>query len=96
VLESREEYLDSNFVPPANALESTVAEIQAEILGIDRLGRTDSFFDFGGTSLQAVRICARIEKQTGHRVVPAWLFVHDVLADFVARVERGDVESDGE
>jgi acyl carrier protein len=93
VPESREQYLDSIFIPPVTVLESAIAEILATVLGVDKLGRTDSFFDFGGTSIDAVRICARIEKQTGYRVLPAWLFHHDVLQDFTARIERGDAES---
>ena len=84
--ECREQFVDSEFEAPRGAVETSVAEIQAEILGIDRFGRADSFYDFGGTSLQAIRICARIERDIGYRVLPVWLFETDVLADFVERL----------
>jgi hypothetical protein len=85
--EFREEIVDSEFCEPEGTLEITVAKVQAEVLGVDRIGRTDSFYDFGGTSLQAIRICTRIERETGYRALPVWLFDTDVLADFVQRLE---------
>lgn len=85
--ESRETFAAEEYEAPASGLEESVAKIQAEVLGVDRIGRKDSFYDFGGTSLQAIRICARVEKETGYRVMPAWIFTHDVLADFTKHLE---------
>jgi Phosphopantetheine attachment site len=85
--EFREQIVDSDFCEPEGTLETAVAKIEAEILEVDRIGRTDSFYDFGGTSLKAIRICARIERETGYRALPLWLFDTDVLADFVQRLE---------
>ncbi|GIM91829.1 phosphopantetheine-binding protein [Paractinoplanes toevensis] len=87
---ARELSVDSPFEAARTPLEASVARILAEVLEIDRFGRTDSFYDFGGTSLQAIRVCARIEAETGRRVQPGWLLEHDVLADFAARVEASD------
>ena len=84
--ECREQLADNDFEAPEGSLEMAIAQIQAEILGVDRVGRTDSFYDFGGTSLQAIRICARIERDLGNRALPAWLFETDVLADFAQRL----------
>jgi len=86
--ENREQFVDTEFQAPEGPIESAVARIQAVVLGVDRVGRTDSFYDFGGTSLQAIRICARIERETGRRALPAWLFDTDVLADFAGRLEE--------
>lgn len=85
--ESREEFVDTPYEEPATPLEATVAGISAEVLGIDRIGRSDSFYDFGGTSLQAIRICARVERELGYRALPVWLFESDLLSEFVARLE---------
>lgn len=82
--EARESWVDSEFIGPDGEIELTIAKIQAEILDIDRFGRSDSFYDFGGTSLQAIRVCARVEREVGLRAKPAWLLSHDVLADFAA------------
>lgn len=80
--ERREELVDTDFETPVGSLEMAVAGILAEVLEVDRYGRADSFYDFGGTSLHAIRICARIESELGYRAVPVWLFETDVLADF--------------
>lgn len=84
--ECREQLIDSEFQEPEGTLETAIAKILAEILDVDRVGRTDSFYDFSGTSLQAIRICARIERETGHHALPLWLFETDVLADFARRL----------
>jgi Phosphopantetheine attachment site len=88
VTECREDLVDTEYVAPEGELDQLVADISAEVLGLDRIGRTDSYYDFGMTSLQAVRICARIHRLTTIRALPVWLFTHDVLADFVARLRE--------
>ena len=84
----RESCVESPFEEARTPLEASITRILADILEIDRIGRTDSFYDFGGTSLQAIRVCARIETEAGYRVMPAWLLESDVVADFAERVER--------
>jgi acyl carrier protein len=84
--ESRDDLVDHDYAAPVGELETAVSGIIAEVLGVDRIGRTDSFYDFGGTSLQAIRICARIEAKLGIQAVPLWLFDNDVLVDFVGRL----------
>jgi hypothetical protein len=93
-MESRDDLIEAEFEPPAGALETMTAGIQATVLEVDRIGRNDSFYDFGGTSLQAIQICARIERETGYRALPIWLFENDVLADFVARLQAEGQPSD--
>lgn len=85
--EQREHYVDTEYLAPAGELEQAVAEILADVLGVDRLGRGDSFYDFGGTSLQAIRICARIEARLGIKVVPLSLLENDVLEAFVRELD---------
>ena len=79
--------MDSGFEQPAGWLETSVARIEAQVLQVDRIGRSDSLFDFDATSMHALQICARIEAETGYRVPPHWLFESDVLADLVSRIE---------
>jgi acyl carrier protein len=90
---SRQEFVDSEYDAPREGLEAQVAEIVADVLGIDRVGRSDSFYDFGGTSLQAIRVCVRIDNALGIKVEPLTLFDNDVLADFVAEMnsQAGEV-----
>jgi len=82
----RQDFVDTPFEAAENDLERAVAEIVASVLELDRVGRTDSFYDFGGTSLQAIRICSRIESRLGIKARPLWLLESDILHDFVAQL----------
>ncbi len=88
MVESRDSLVEAAYEEPADALERTVAEIVASVLGVDRMGRRDSFYDLGGGSMQAIRICARIERETDYSAEPVLLLEHDELEDFVAQIRR--------
>jgi len=45
---------------PATLVEQILAGIWAEVLGVDRVGVDESFFDLGGDSLSAMRVIAAI------------------------------------
>jgi acyl carrier protein len=79
--------VDTGFEQPVGRLETSVARVVAQVLQVDRIGRSDSFFDFDATSMDALKICAGIEAEVGYRVPPHWLFESDVLADLVSRIE---------
>jgi acyl carrier protein len=79
--------VDGGYEQPAGSLETLVARIAAQVLRVDRIGRSDSFFDFDVTSMDAFQICAKIEAEAGYPVPPHWLFENDVLADLVSRIE---------
>ncbi|MET8653322.1 amino acid adenylation domain-containing protein, partial [Nocardia aurea] len=53
------------FRAPANEAERRVAEIFGELLGLDRVGADDGFFELGGNSLIATRAIARIGEALG-------------------------------
>jgi acyl carrier protein len=46
----------ADHVPPATLVEVLLADIYASVLDADAIGATDSFFDLGGNSLQAMRL----------------------------------------
>ncbi|SED55325.1 amino acid adenylation domain-containing protein [Streptomyces sp. 2224.1] len=59
-------------------------EIIAEVLGVPEPDGTQSFYDFEATSLQAIRICARLSKDLNLHAIPEDLFEADTLIDFTA------------
>jgi acyl carrier protein len=89
VAESRVAMSNVEYEAPADELEEQVAVVIAEVLNIDQVGRRDSFYDLGGASLAAIRICARIERALGCRIDPTMLLDHDELADFVEQIRLG-------
>jgi amino acid adenylation domain-containing protein len=56
------------FVAPRNPGEQLIATIWRELLGVERIGAHDNFFDLGGHSLLVVHAIARIEEATGVRL----------------------------
>ncbi|MCF2135600.1 amino acid adenylation domain-containing protein, partial [Mycetohabitans sp. B3] len=68
---------------PQGELETTLAAIWAELLGVERVGRHDSFFALGGHSLLAVRLMNRV-RMLGADVPLATLFATPTLAAFAA------------
>jgi amino acid adenylation domain-containing protein len=76
------------YVPPRTATEATVAAVWAELLGIERVGVNDGFFDLGGHSLLGTRVVSRLRDRLGVEVPLAALFAAPRLADFAARVDE--------
>jgi amino acid adenylation domain-containing protein len=55
--------LEGRFVEPRNSVESKIARIWCEILGLEEVGIYDDFFDLGGDSLLVVQLALEMEKQ---------------------------------
>jgi amino acid adenylation domain-containing protein/FkbM family methyltransferase len=76
------------YEPPVSETERRLADIWADLLRLDRVGRQDNFFELGGHSLLAVQALSRLRQTLGVEVALANLFMHPTLADFARTVER--------
>lgn len=74
--------------PPATATERTLADICAELLGVERIGRSDGFFELGGDSILSVQLAARA-RAAGLDVDPRMIFEHPTFAELAAAVDAG-------
>ncbi|HVG06893.1 MAG TPA: amino acid adenylation domain-containing protein, partial [Thermoanaerobaculia bacterium] len=59
---------------PATVAEELIAQIWAEVLGLESVGRRDNFFHLGGHSLLAARVLARIQETLSTRLPMRALF----------------------
>ncbi len=71
---------------PANLWELQLCEIFREVLGVEKVGPNDDFFQLGGASLTAVKVFARAETVFRHHLPLAALFrsptVRQLAAEF--------------
>jgi acyl carrier protein len=70
------------YAAPEDETEIALANIWAELLGVDRVGRNDHFFELGGHSLLAVRLLSRVSQELGVSILISDLFVNPELAQF--------------
>ena len=75
---------EASHEPPATPTEEAVARIWAEVLGLTRVGRTDSFFELGGHSLLASRTMARLRESLAVDVPLSLLFEKPGLSELAA------------
>ena len=76
---------------PGNLTEEILAGIYAQVLGLERVGVDDSFFELGGDSLSAMRVIASINKSLDAGVSVRALFEAPTVAQLAPRIgEEGD------
>ena len=71
----------SSYVAPSNSLESQLASIWEELLGVSPIGLHESFFELGGHSLLAVRLMAQIRKRFGIDLPISTLFRGETIEE---------------
>ncbi|NOK14334.1 non-ribosomal peptide synthetase, partial [Corallococcus exercitus] len=74
------------FVPPTTELERSLTALWQEVLGVERVGLEDRFFDLGGNSLTLVQLHSRMRGLLKVEVPLAELFQYSSIAALVARV----------
>ncbi|MCP5106859.1 MAG: non-ribosomal peptide synthetase, partial [bacterium] len=78
------------YVPPAGAVEEKLTRAWQDILGIERVGSSDNFFQLGGDSIKAIQVAAALRKH-GLDMKINHLFLHpDIkrLARHVTAIQR--------
>ena len=78
----------STYQAPLTTRERLLAEIWAEVLKIEQVGRQDNFFDLGGHSLTAVRLLSRIEQDFGRRYSLSLLFKAPTIEGFAKELGK--------
>jgi acyl-CoA synthetase (AMP-forming)/AMP-acid ligase II/acyl carrier protein len=80
------EELTTEFGAPREGIEAAIANIYAEVLGIDQVGAHENFFALGGDSLRASQVIARIRAIFEINFTVAMIFMKSTVAGLAAEV----------
>ncbi len=78
----------ADFVAPVSKTQCRVAVLWQELLGLERVGLRDNFFDLGGHSLLAARMVAELRETFGADVPMRDVFLDSTLEAVAASVDR--------
>ena len=81
---------------PRTETEERIAEVWREVLGVDRVGVHDNFFDLGGHSIVAVRLISRLREVFGISLRLRTVFDGPTVGELAAHVPGGQAPSGGE
>jgi amino acid adenylation domain-containing protein/non-ribosomal peptide synthase protein (TIGR01720 family) len=76
---------ERNYVAPRIDIERVLAEIWAEVLGVERVGIEDNFFELGGDSILSIQVVSRA-RQAGLRVSSEDIFSQHTIAALATTV----------
>ncbi|MCL6457175.1 MAG: amino acid adenylation domain-containing protein, partial [Gorillibacterium sp.] len=75
------------YAVPRNELEEILADIFSEVLGLERVGIDDSFFEMGGDSIKAIRIISKL-REHGYELDVKTLIQQRAIRDISPKVEK--------
>jgi thioesterase domain-containing protein/aryl carrier-like protein len=78
------------YVPPRPGMEERLATVWKDVLGVERVGADDDFFDLGGQSILAARLAARLRVELGVDVPVAMLVQAPTVESMARALAAGD------
>ena len=82
--------ISNEYVKPTNNIEAFFASAFKEILGLNKVGVTDNFFDIGGTSLLVTKLTIHALNE-GYEVQYADIFNHPTPRDLAEFISAGEI-----
>jgi acyl carrier protein len=76
----------ADYVPPQSSMEISVADIWKDVLGVEKVGVHDNFFDLGGHSLMVIRVISKIEDRLKIKMTFRD-FINQTLGQFASSCE---------
>jgi amino acid adenylation domain-containing protein len=77
-----------SYVPPRTGLESLLAEMWKEILGLDRVGVEDNFFELGGDSIKGAIFINRLQDRLAEIVHVITIFNDPTIKQLASYLEE--------
>ena len=85
--------LEETFVAPTGAVESALAEIWAQVLGLERVGVHDNFFDLGGHSLLLMQLHGKLKEKFQTDISLVELFEYSTVYAQAKRLSKQESEA---
>lgn len=82
-------HLQVDFRPPRTETERLLVDVWREVLGVDRVGIDDNFFDLGGHSLLLVRLERKLSARLGRPVDVVEMFKAPTVASLARALDPG-------
>jgi amino acid adenylation domain-containing protein len=82
--------VQSEYTAPRNAIEATLAQVIAQVLGLFQVGVHDHFFRMGGDSVLSIQVVSRMA-QAGYRLRVNDLFQHPTIAELALLISTDQV-----
>ncbi|HEX6901809.1 MAG TPA: non-ribosomal peptide synthase/polyketide synthase, partial [Thermoanaerobaculia bacterium] len=80
--------VSAGYVAPRTPLESFVAGLFQEVLGIERVGAYDNFFELGGNSISGAVLINRLQQELGQIVQVVVIFDYPTVESLAAYLEK--------
>lgn len=77
-----------DYIAPSTSIEREIAAIWADVIGLDRVGVNQNFFDLGGTSLMLEHVQVRLESALDRQLPLTRLFQHPTVGSLAASLDE--------
>ncbi|KAA0920546.1 non-ribosomal peptide synthetase, partial [Streptomyces apricus] len=83
------QFTTGTYRAPRTAAERSLAQLFAEVLGVEQVGLDDNFFALGGHSLLATRLISRVRTVLGAEIPIKTVFAAPTVAELTAHLSAG-------
>jgi len=89
--------LETAYTPPRSEAERLIASVWQEILGLEKVGMDDNFFDLGGHSLLTIQVHRNLQEKFGRELSVIDLFKYPTIAMMASFLsQETDTRSSGQ
>jgi non-ribosomal peptide synthase protein (TIGR01720 family) len=80
-------FKSGDYVAPQTEMERVLASVWEDVLGVDKIGLKDNFFQLGGDSIRAIQVCSRLN-QYHYKLAVSDIFNNQTIEQISPCMER--------
>ncbi|MFH7014629.1 amino acid adenylation domain-containing protein [Flavobacterium sp. FlaQc-47] len=90
---STQDIIQLEYLAPVTALEKELVLIWEDLLGLEKIGITDNFFESGGHSLKVTLLVNKINRQLGYEISVKEVFLNPTISGIISQLQRSAFSS---